>query len=313
MKLGLVGHRRSIEHVRRVIDHSFSNIEIQAIEFVDVTEVPTLVVYLKAQEKYLDGLIFTGQIPYEYMNKAMISKKPWGYLARNHSQLTRALFKANYVFKYDILHVSIDSFNRNLVEEVYRDIGITAELENVHALASLEMTADLLNVLKAFHTDNYFNNKVSVCITTITSIFEYLSEKNIPCILAEPTDNLIKDTIQTLLYKYKTSISEDRHIVALAIEIDSSDEFSLIDENEYHVMLTQMKVTEEVYKFAQKIQAAVVELGFKGYLLFSTKNILDNETNILKTLEMHNYAEEVGTRMLHKAGRPSRIMRLKIS
>lgn len=286
MKLGLVGHRRSIEKIKQVIDRSFSNIEAIEIEFVDIDQIPTLAMYLKSQEKFLDAIVFTGHLPYQYMNKAMISKIPWGYIERNYSQLTRALLKASYVCKYDILNISIDSYNMSFVEKVYRDIGITADLDCVYALESFDLNSDLLNVIKVFHLENYVLNNVSVCITGISGIYEFLVDKDIPCLMIEPTDDLIKETIQTVSYKYKTLISEERHLVALAIEIDSSNEFSVINENEYQLMLNKMKVTEEVYKFAQRIQAAVVETGLKRYLLFSTKNILDNETKNMKEISI---------------------------
>ena len=286
MKLGLVGHKKSIQKIKNVIDKSFSNINTIDIDFVDVDQIPTLVAYLKSLERNLDGIMFTGNIPYEYMNKAMISKTPWVYIERTHSQLTRALLKASYVYKYDILNVSIDSYDTKLVNSVYHDIGILNNLSHVYSLDNIKIDSDLLNRLKSFHVENYVLNNVTFCMTGITSIYEFLVDKKIPCVLIEATDSLIKETVQTIIYKHKTKISQERHIVALSVEIDSQNEFSVINENEYQVMLNKMKVTEEIYKFAQKIQAAVVELGFKGYLLFSTKNILENETNELKKIDL---------------------------
>ena len=47
-----------------------------------------------------------------------------------------------------------------------------------------------------------------------------------------------------------------------------------------------MKVSEQVYLFAQRIQAAVIETGDKNYLLFTTTQLLENETNNLKSIEL---------------------------
>ncbi len=48
-------------------------------------------------------------------------------------------------------------------------------------------------------------------------------------------------------------------------------------------MLQKTRITEEVYKFAQRIQAAVVETE-KNYLLFTTKQIVESETHHLREL-----------------------------
>ena len=52
-------------------------------------------------------------------------------------------------------------------------------------------------------------------------------------------------------------------------------------------MLQKTKITEEVYKFAQSIQAAVVE-NTNGYMLFTTRKILASETNDLRELAILN-------------------------
>jgi hypothetical protein len=49
-----------------------------------------------------------------------------------------------------------------------------------------------------------------------------------------------------------------------------------------------VKVSEEVYKFAQKIQAAVVETGLHNYLLFSTKKIFEAATSDAASISLLN-------------------------
>jgi len=104
--------------------------------------------------------------------------------------------------------------------------------------------------------------------------------------MIEPTVEAIKQAVQHFRLKHEFSMVEDRQIVVIAIEMDMPDAYSLINENEYQLMLNKMKVAEEIYLFAQKIQAAVVEIGFRGYLLFGTKKILELETNNINELKI---------------------------
>ncbi|HWR30338.1 MAG TPA: hypothetical protein VN631_10940, partial [Negativicutes bacterium] len=65
-----------------------------------------------------------------------------------------------------------------------------------------------------------------------------------------------------------------------------ANEHSLLTEDEYHNALNRMKVSEQVYLFAQRIQAAVMESGDQNYLLFTTMQMLENETNDLKNIDL---------------------------
>jgi DNA-binding MarR family transcriptional regulator len=75
-------------------------------------------------------------------------------------------------------------------------------------------------------------------------------------------------------------------MVVLSIEQDLPNEYALVRENEYLLALETMKITEEVYLFAQRIQAAVVEREFGKFLLFTTRNLLEFETGNLQQLSL---------------------------
>ncbi|BEP29750.1 HTH domain-containing protein [Helicovermis profundi] len=286
IKLGVVGHRRSIAKIKEVIYANFTDIEIIEIRFEEYSETKNLVNYIKIQEKNVDGILFTGKIPYEILNSQMISIKPWTYIKRENNQLIRTLLEANLIYNYDVRNVSIDSYSKESIDNIYSELKIEKEKYKAFVSTTNILNTNLLEILKKFHSDNYYKNHVSVCITGISSIYEYLLSKNIPTIMIEPTIDTIKQSIQHFRLKHEFGIMEDRQIVVISIEIDLPNEYSLINENEYQLMLNKMKVSEEIYLFAQKIQAAVVEVGFSGYLLFSTKKILEIETENMNNLKI---------------------------
>ncbi len=286
IKLGIVGHRGSIARIRDIIHAHFNDIEIVEIIFEEYSQTTNLINYLKVQEKNLNGILFTGKIPYEIVNNQMISIKPWSYIKRENDQLIRTFLEAKLLYQYDVQNISIDSYSQEAVETIYEELNIKKNDYKAFVSTTNILNSHLLEILKEFHANNYFNNHVSVCITGILSIYEHLFSKGIPCIMIEPTTEAIKQAIQQFRLKHEFSVVEDRQIVVISIEIDMPNEYSLINENEYQLMLNKMKVTEEIYLFAQKIQAAVVEIGFRGYLLFSTKKILEIETNNINDLKI---------------------------
>lgn len=286
IKLGIVGHRSSIAKISAVIAACFNDIEIQEIRFETYAQTTNLVNYLKVQEKFLDGILFTGKIPYDIINNQMISQKPWTYIKRENHQLIRTLLEAKLLYQYDVQNISIDSYSKEAVETIYEELKIGPSQYKAYISSANILNSNLIEALQAFHAHNYYENAVSVCITGISSVYEHLVTEGIPCIMIDPTADAIKQAVQHFRLKHDFSIVEDSQIVVISIEIDMPNEYSLMNENEYQVMLNKMKVTEEVYLFAQKIQAAVVEVGYRGYLLFSTKKILELETNNINDLKI---------------------------
>jgi hypothetical protein len=79
---------------------------------------------------------------------------------------------------------------------------------------------------------------------------------------------------------------EESQIIVVSIKIDSDSEYSMLNENEYQQMHEKMKVSEQIYRFAQRIQAAVVEEGKENYLLFTTKKVVEFATNNMRYLSL---------------------------
>jgi len=286
IKLGVVGHRRSIKQIKKIIYEKFDDIEVIEIRFEEYYQSDNLVKYIKVQEPHLDGILFTGKIPYEIINNKMISTKPWTYIKRENNQLIRTLLEAKLLYKFDVQNISIDSYSKESIDNIYKELNIKKNEYKAYVSDTNILDNNLLEILKKFHSTNYYKNNVSVCITGISSIYEYLCENKIPSIMIEPTTDTIVGAVQHFRLKHEFGKVKDRQIVVISIEIDLPNEYSLINENEYQLMLNKMKVSEEIYLFAQKIQAAVVEIGFRGYLLFSTKKILEIETDNMNNLKI---------------------------
>ena len=99
---------------------------------------------------------------------------------------------------------------------------------------------------------------MNVCITGISGVYEYLSGLGIPCIVLDPTKQSIEEAIKYYDIKKRSKLQKNSDIVVLAIERDLPDEYALIKENEYQLSLEAMKISEEIYRFSQRIQAAVM-------------------------------------------------------
>lgn len=282
MKLVIVGHPMSIDIIENVLNEHIKNMSIESIQLVDETQLDSVAEKILKKEPSVDGIIFTGKIPYKLILSRIPSSKPWVYIDQNYSQLQKTLLKTILHTDYDIKNISVDSYKEETVIKAYSEIG----LDNItYQIASQNIyDKNYLNKTTEFHKENH-QSKKSLCITGISTIYNQLKKENIPVMLLKPTADTILQTYYLLLEKGRSIINEASQIVVFSIEPDVKSEYDLVLQNEYQYLLQRNKIHEVITLFAQKLQAAVVDTGDK-YMLFSTRNVVSIETDNFKTIKL---------------------------
>lgn len=281
LNIAILGPLDRLDLIDQYLNDFFKEVKTFKIEFSTTAQVPSIIQYLQVQESYFDAVIFSGKIPYDIINHAMHSKNPWVYIDKSHYQLQSLLLGIALKGDFDPLNISIDCFGEKAITKAFTEVNIMPNQYRFYAMEPDIFKSDFIEDIIKFHRHNYWKNKVSVCITEITSVYDTLRNDGIPCILSLPSRDDLHNAAQKLELKIRSRINASSQIIAIAIEIDLPNEYSLLLENDYQMMAEKIKVTEKIYLFAQRIQATVVEIGKRGYLLFSTKTILENETQNL--------------------------------
>lgn len=283
MKVGIVGPAGLVDKINRTIKAEFPDIVPVNCIYKVYTETPTIIKY---QQPHLEALLFAGTTPFLLAKKTVNPTIPWECVPRNGSSLLRVLLEAVLVKKLDIDKVSFDTYNIQALYEACEEIGISKEKIRYYLAEQTLEDPDYLDRVLAFHLDNFRRNNVTCCMTALESVFEKLSAHNVPCLMIEPTANIIRETLKKLILSYTVQLSKQSQIVALCVQVDDPNEYSLLNDDEYQSVIDKMKISKQVYLFAQKIQAAVIEVGPKEYLLFSTRQSLESETSGLETISL---------------------------
>lgn len=282
-KIAVIGHKRIIKPIVEAIQAQYSSIEILEIEFVDTALKAAAVEYIKAQSSKLDGLIFTGKRPYDIINAAIGITIPQVYIVHDRSIFLQTILQAIHQ-GYSIDNFSCDSYGEEEIIDAFKGFAYQVELMNIYTAPKNIVGDNLVWELFAFHKECFEKSELAFCITGISMVYEKLNEIDIPCLLMQPTQESVNNGVQQLWMKINAIRSSESQIVVLAIEVDLPNEYHLIHDNEYQLMLEKSKISEQVYKFSESIQAAVVESGPMSYMLFSTRKILESTTNQLNTL-----------------------------
>ena len=178
------------------------------------------------------------------------------------------------------------------IKEVYDFIGIDFDEVNVMLY---DVKADSYNITEdalKFHKNN-LKNKNDICIiTALSDVNKQLNIEKISCHMAIPTKSIIIDSFQNLYLRYTAKVNTNSRVVAIFIQIDFPDDYSIISKNEYYYVKEKNKVTELIYEFANKIEAAVIEFSYNTYILISTKKILETETENYTNIDLLRSIEE---------------------
>jgi len=285
MKIGIAGHSRTIRIVCAMLQKIDPSIEAFPIimESMDLTPA---IAHIKDNEDHYDGMLFTGPIPYDLVNAAIFSHKPWVFVARGREQLAGAMLRASLIEGLDARRLSIDSFKEEEIRSYLEEIGMGGCDHDMRFFEGDIYARDFLDELAAFHEQSVRARNASLCVTAVSAVHEELLRRGVPCVILDPSIDGVRSALDRLMEKQRSRIREGSQLVALSIEQDLPNEYALVRENEYLMSLETMKITEEVYLFAQRIQAAVVERELGRFLLFTTRNLLEFETEGLERLSL---------------------------
>lgn len=275
MKAGIIGPEENAAKIVRIIEREFPQIEPRPYVYTAYTEVPRL---LQGRQQELDALLFAGLTPLTYAQKHVKQLIPWDYIPRSGSSLLQVLLRIALETQYRLCRVSIDLYDRNLVTEIFEETGIAKEQSRIYTISKSPLADDYLDYVCAFHEQYYRANRVDYCITALLNVHERLTAQTIPCFLIKPTTGIIRQTLHRLQLNHLVRISRQSQIVAIYIRIDSQDEYSLLHGNEYQYVIDRTNVARHVYLFAERLQAAVAEVGQGEFLLFSTRQLLESVT-----------------------------------
>lgn len=284
MKIGIVAPSSFIKKIHMVLENEFDYVEYTNIIYKEYAEIAGK---LKHRQKNFDAILFAGQTLYNFARKEIKPAVLWDFIPRHGSSLLKTLLKASRL-GYDIGSVSFDSYKSGILYETYNEIGIGCEDLDICIAPEKPFDHDYFDSIYAFHKKNYAEGKASCCITALLNVYERLNADKIPCVFIEPTINIIRETLSKLHLKHNAQVSQNSQIVVLAIAVNTPEEYSLLNHNEYQLALDRMKVSEQIYLFAQKLQAAVLEVNSNNYFLFSTRNILEVETDNFQKIDLFN-------------------------
>ena len=266
MKIAIVGPEVSTSRVVAVVQKKEPFIECIGAPYQDLSEVPQIV---RKYQPIVDGLLFTGQTPFQYACYYVNPEKPWEYLPRNMISTLCALLRAGYLNNYDIRKISEDGFFDNTLLQVYDEIGFSREEIHIYSCPINVSEPNYCKKVAEFHSDLYLSNKISLCLTGNFTVEHILKERNIPVVRCAINTESIMDRVSQLRLVHETGPTEEYRIAVVIVATSFLREHSLNSRSELQLLQQENRSREIIYTMAGQLNAALVDKS-QTYYLFTT-------------------------------------------
>lgn len=293
-KLGIVGHMTRAQTIENTLREVYKNIEITFIEASTNTQYDDVIKAIQYHEHYLNGIIFTGVIPYKIVLGMITPRIPWHYLKTDNSQLLSALLRIESKNMGTIENISIDAYSKKDALEIFELIDMNKLPKNVH-IAELDIyDEDFLENNYKFHYDSYKNHK-GVCITNISDTYDIFKKKGIPTVLLTPSKESIRNEFQELLMEYQLQSKTTSQNVVFQVIVDYYKD-PILSTTNYKILSEKARIVDELYTLARRTSGVLTENGRSGYMIFANRDPFDRNVSNQQLLSiLYTLSKKVST------------------
>lgn len=262
---------------------SFPSLHLQPFYYQSDLETVDIVLKLSDDFHYI---FFSGPIPFSnVMHLEKVKKTPNSYIPFHGSSLLVALFQAQQIGELNKL--SFDTVQVDLVLEAFNELGLSKTPEHI---VEIHPKRDALFLAK-YHKTLYEKNKTIGAITISSTCFKILQKHNIPCIKVTPLLSTVREALE------KVNLNcENLHSIANQISVGI---ISLVFTENHKLHIDFEKY---ISKFVSKLDGQYIKKSPSKFLFFTTRSMIDNQTNEFTILPTIFPEEEVSKEVLFSIG-----------
>lgn len=272
MKVGIIGPEDLvIESIE--VGKKYSSIKAIGIPYEDENETLEKV---KEWQDEVEAFLFTGFLPYYNTVKAKLTDKELFYYPMIGSSLYRVLFKMKVHNNINISKISIDTINKEDIQEVYKELEVFYDSLCVNDANLSDYSRDQY---VQFHKDLYEEGITEGAVTSINSVYNELKKYRIPVFKTIPTRITMEETFKLIESASETRLAKKNQILIMIVDIK---EYSL-DGNKLSALEMKEKrlaLYQELLDYSRIYQASVFSsTDGDEFIVLITKGILQEYTN----------------------------------
>lgn len=273
MRIAVTGPESTVSMIRKAMEREIPDIQViyRCTEFYEDT--PELVRRIQA-EKEADAILFSGPTNYAYTLGRVTPTVPWGFLPHSRTAALQAFLEAIAVYGSDLRSISVDRYDPALLKAVLESVGIKDTM--IFRAPYDPEEPGYEKKLQEFHRSCYYQEGVTVCMTSMEHIHDPLVAEGIPCIRTYPAEEVVREQVYHLQLQHFSAQENHGKLAVIAVRYD----YSFDDEEdpyirEWEKIRYQNEFHEKIFSVAQRMGSAVFESGMDHFIV-TTRNMLTN-------------------------------------
>ncbi len=277
-KLGVVGHRDTLEMVSKIIDEYFDDIEMYPEEFGNDDIITDAVERIARLQTVCDGILYSRRDPYLLVSGRLHHTVPVRYVEIDSSHLLISLLEANIRYGIRPINISIDAIDRATAVKAFQSVGIPEERLTINVVSTNLGQSELVNTTLAQHLKHY-QKGAQLCITNITDVYRSLLELNVPVTVINPTTESFVHEIRNLMLRYRLKSQHSSPLAILHIYLRYKEKYRFYGDIPIREIDELSNAAKLMAVFAEKLEGAMFTISRWEYLIFCSQFVLHNTTN----------------------------------
>jgi hypothetical protein len=164
-----------------------------------------------------DVILFTGRVPYQIALAQASLTATAQYIPHAALDLYRCLVILALQHGGTLPRISLDTIDRGIVEETFREIGATPP-DHLYPLDDLvSRQPGLTATMVDFHRSRYRKGEVDVCVTCMSTVRDQLTAEGIPVLRVQTTDSSVRDSLTKAAMASQLQRSESAQVAVLGV------------------------------------------------------------------------------------------------
>lgn len=275
-KIGVVGPPVSIERILEVATEYEHELTFIPFPYKESTEAKKIV---QEHHHQVDGWFFSGPVPFQMAKDALKENMSYDYAPYLGASLYRSIIKLFKDHHGQLLQgMSIDIIETEDIQESLDEIDIPVHDVYIKSFDLNYNTQDLVQ----FHLDLWKSGKISGALTCLNSVYLALLKEGVPVYPVIMTKIEIRQALNIIIEKVKSSYFKDTQI---GVEIIEFDHYELIAEKAHsrvQLLQEELKIRKTLLEFCDKLDGSFLEIGSGRYQIFSSRGAIEREIDTLQ-------------------------------
>lgn len=270
--IGIVGPRDSVRLVTAVAERESVQVVGRSYKQIgDATE------QARSLDPLVNIIVFTGRIPYLLALREGGFHALLDFVPHTGMDLYPTLVTLLQENKGRLPTLSIDTVERNAVEEVFHEIG---QPPPEHVIAIDDETEDIVRAgdpahLTSAHQELHASGAVQVCLTCIESVHRKLSREGIPSHRITHRQATIRATLRHAGLASRLVLSEGNQIALVRVEIRQEGPPAAQDPKRAMQRATS-ELREQLETYAQRLQGTLVQTTSRLFTIHTIRGVIED-------------------------------------